>query len=269
MEVQWALVLFTVVAGAGAWSFACAVLAALAKRDGLPSVREGIVAIALLVAGGLLSVLHLKHVDRILEALNHPTSGIFIEAALIGVVCAIVALYLILTVRGASERARSAVAVVGLVAGVVFSFECGASYEMQARAAWMTVALPLTYCTTSAALGAGVNLALKAALGREERSISFAGMLAIAAGLVAAACTAAFCLHASAWLGVAVPEVALSFVALAAVVAGGALAMRLPGKALPSAAVVLCAGAAAAILPRVVMWMVGMPTLDFFLMPLG
>lgn len=81
MEIQWSLVLFTVVAGAGAWQFAAAMIEALAKKDELPCRAESIVAFVLLVVGGCLSVTHLKHVDRILEALNHPASGIFVEAA--------------------------------------------------------------------------------------------------------------------------------------------------------------------------------------------
>lgn len=35
MEIQWSLVLFTVVAGAGAWQFAAAMIEALAKKDEL------------------------------------------------------------------------------------------------------------------------------------------------------------------------------------------------------------------------------------------
>ena len=70
MEIQWSLVLFTVVAGAGAWQFAAAMIEALAKKDELPCRAESIVAFVLLVVGGCLSVTHLKHVDRILEALS-------------------------------------------------------------------------------------------------------------------------------------------------------------------------------------------------------
>ena len=121
MEIQWALVLFTVISGAGAWLFAFSMLGNLLKKDELPSKLETIVSFALLVVGGCASVLHLSHVDRILEALNHPTSGIFIEAALIGVCCVILAIYFIMLVRGASKSATTAVGVIGMVVCAVFT----------------------------------------------------------------------------------------------------------------------------------------------------
>ena len=37
MEIQWSLVLFTVVSGAGAWLFASSMIEALAKKDELPT----------------------------------------------------------------------------------------------------------------------------------------------------------------------------------------------------------------------------------------
>ena len=145
MEIQWALVLFTVISGAGAWLFAFSMLGYLLKKDATPSKMETIVAFVLVAVGGCMSVLHLSHVDRILEALNHPTSGIFVEAAMIGVLCVILAVYFVLLVRGSSEKARTAVGVLGLLVGMVFTYACGSSYMMEARPAWQTVALPLAY----------------------------------------------------------------------------------------------------------------------------
>ena len=104
MEIQWALVMFTVVSGAGAWLFASSMIAALAGRGELPTKLESIVAFVLVAVGGCLSVLHLKHVDRILEALNHPTSGIFVEAAMIGVLCVLIAVCISSCCSAAPER---------------------------------------------------------------------------------------------------------------------------------------------------------------------
>ena len=50
MEIQWALVLFTVVSGAGAWLFACSMLGYLLKKDAAPSKMETIVAFVLVAA---------------------------------------------------------------------------------------------------------------------------------------------------------------------------------------------------------------------------
>ena len=59
MEIQWSLVLFTALSGAGAWLVACAGLDAfkgLAKKTVVPAVVTGIV---LIIVGGIASATHL------------------------------------------------------------------------------------------------------------------------------------------------------------------------------------------------------------------
>ena len=71
MEIQWSLVLFTALSGAGAWLVACAGLDAfkgLAKKTVVPAVVTGIV---LIIVGGIASATHLSHVDRIMAVLAH------------------------------------------------------------------------------------------------------------------------------------------------------------------------------------------------------
>ncbi|MCB6526864.1 dimethyl sulfoxide reductase anchor subunit family protein [Eggerthella lenta] len=272
MEIQWALVLFTVISGAGAWLFACSMLGYLLKKDAAPSKMETIVAFVLVAVGGCMSVAHLSHVDRILEALNHPTSGIFVEAAMIGVLCVILAVYFVLVVRGSSEKARTAVGVLALLVGVVFTYACGSSYMMEGRPAWNNVALPLAYFGTAASAGAGLNLLLKAVQKRDGAAVSFAGLLAVVGGALGLVLAAAFCISAGAYVaaadnGAMAGTVAL-FVALAAVVACGAVALKQPKSALALGAIALVAGVAAATLLRVVMWLIGTPFMDFFLMAL-
>lgn len=272
MEIQWALVLFTVISGAGAWLFAFSMLGYLLKKDAAPSKMETIVAFVLVAVGGCMSVLHLSHVDRILEALNHPTSGIFVEAAMIGVLCVILAVYFVLLVRGSSEKARTAVGVLGLLVGMVFTYACGSSYMMEARPAWQTVALPLAYFGTAASAGAGLNLLLKAVQKRDGAAVSFAGLLTVVGGTLGLVLAAAFCISAGAYVaaadnGAMAGTVAL-FAALAAVVACGAVALKQPKNALVLGAIALVAGVAAATLLRVVMWLIGTPFMDFFLMAL-
>ncbi len=272
MEIQWALVLFTVVAGAGAWLFAWAMLASLLKRAPEPSVLECTVSFALLVIGGLMSVAHLKHVDRILEALNHPTSGIFVEAALIGIMCALVAIYLVLLVRDTSAGARRAVGITGALVGVVFSYACGASYMMEARQAWMTVALPLGYCATAAAAGAGAHLLVKALEKRDDGALSTAGLFAAAAGIVAFVLAALFCVQAGPFLAAAGTQASAGatalFVALAVTAAAGFAAKSRPRAGVALGSTALAGGFAGAVALRVVMWLVGTPLMNFFLMPL-
>lgn len=271
MEVQWALVLFTVVSGAGAWLFAWSVLQSLMKRGSLPGKTEAVASFALLVVGGCLSVLHLKHVDRIFEALNHPTSGIFIEAAMIGIMCAIVAVYFVMLLRGAGEGSLKVVGAIGAIVGAVFTFECGASYLMEARAAWMTPMLPLGYCATAAAAGAGMNGLLRAVAKQDEKDLSFSGLLTLVANVVSLAVCAAYCVISSEYLTVngAALWVAVLFIALAAGAAAGVVQWKKPQQSLALSTVALVAGLLAAIALRVAMWAMGTPLMDLFLMPLG
>lgn len=272
MEAQWSLVLFTVISGAGAWLFAMSMAGALAKKSALPTEVETIVAIVLLAVGGIASVTHLKHIDRIFEALNHPTSGIFVEAALIGILIVLAAIYLIMLVRKTGESGTKIVGVVTMVVAIIFPFMCGYSYMMEARQAWMTIALPLSYWATAAVAGAGVNLLLKAVAKDEAASVSFAGVLTVACSVVAAVCCVVFFAYVGAWLGGAkagcVAWIAATFVCIAIALVAGVLAMKKADSAVVAGAVSTAAGVVCAIAMRVAMWLVGTPLLDFFLQPL-
>lgn len=269
MEIQWSLVLFTVVSGAGAWLFASSMIEALAKKDELPTKVESIVAFVLLAVGGCLSVTHLKHVDRILEALNHPTSGIFVEAAMIGVTCALIAIYFILLVRGSSKGILTGVGLAAAVVGVIFTFACGASYMMDARAVWCTPALPAAYGLTAAGLGTAVNLLMKAAQKREAASVSLAGLLALSGSICGLVVSAVFLLGAGeVVVALAMPWTVALVIAAVVALACGAVAWKKPELGLALGVVATAGACIAAIAMRVAMWLVGTPLLDFFLMPL-
>ncbi len=272
MEAQWSLVLFTVISGAGAWLFATSMAGALAKRGALPTKVESIVAIVLLAVGGVASVTHLKHVDRIFEALNHPTSGIFVEAAMIGVLIVLIAVYLIMLVRGAKDGGLKVVGTIAGVVGIVFTVACGSSYMMEARQAWMTFALPLSYAATAAAAGAGANMLLASLGGADEKARSFAGLLEAALSAIAIVCCIAFFAYAAGWVADAkegaVAWIVVTFVALIVSLACGAVSWKKPALAKTAGVAALVAGVVAAIAMRVAMWLVGTPVLDFFLMPL-
>ena len=153
MDIQWSLVLFTAIASCGTWvSVGVAVdeLRGLTQRTNLVA---SVLALVLAVVGGIASVTHLSHPDRIMAVLSHPTPGIFLEALLIGLFIAAVAVYVILLKRDASAGARKAVAVLAAVIGIVFSFASGYSYMMEARTTWNTITLPLGYLGFGAASG--------------------------------------------------------------------------------------------------------------------
>lgn len=273
MEIQWSLVLFTAITGMGACLFSFSTLQALLGRGKMPDKTVCIVSFALLVVGGCISVTHIMyHLDRIVEALSHPTSGIFIEALGTGIMCALIAVYFIMLIKDVSPAGRKVVAVIAMVVGVVFAFECGNSYYMGSRPAWTTYALPAGYCLTALAGGAALNLLLKA-LGKSlAEEISFAGLLtAVGAGL---GLVGALIFVATAGGYVAAGDGALvwavlMFVLLAVTLLLGVYSSKRTEIAVSVGACASVTALVGVVAYRVIMWLVGTPVLDFFLMNLG
>ena len=127
MAIQWSLVLFTVLTGAGGWMLACVAIDEFAGRTRGVNKLAVVVAAVVACIGGIASVTHLSHPEHIMGALSHPTSGIFTEAALTGLLAVCAVVYFVLLVRGASAGARKAFAVLGAVFGVALSFMAGES----------------------------------------------------------------------------------------------------------------------------------------------
>ena len=116
MEIQWSLVLFTVLSGAGAWLFASAAIDEFKGTTKKTAFPAAILAVVLLAVGGICSVTHLSHPERMLAALGHPTAGIFLEALLLGILAVVAIVYAILVKREASAGARKIFAVLGIIA---------------------------------------------------------------------------------------------------------------------------------------------------------
>ena len=273
MEIQWSLVLFSAIASAGAWLFTAAMAQALLKKGEMPNLLECIVAAALLGIGGVASVTHLSHVERIFEALNRPTSGIFVEAALIGILIALIVVYCILLVRKSGKVPMTAVGTVTALIGILFGYMCGHSYLMEAREAWMTQALPISYCLSTAITGAGLNMLLKTVKKKGDAAIGFAGLLTLVLSVLALAACAWFFAYASAFFADA-EEGAVAMTVLTLVTAGlgllaGVIAWRKPTLGLSGACVAVVAGAVCSIAMRCGMWLVGSPLMDIFMIPIG
>lgn len=264
MEIAWSLVLFTALTGCGGWLFAGVAIDEFAKKTSKANFVAAIVALVLLIVGGLCSVTHLEHPENMMAALNHPTSGIFIEAVLVGIAAAFVIVYLVAYNR--NEMLRRICAVVGAVVGVALSFMAGHSYLMDAVYTWNTMLLPLAYLGTAAASGLAVY-ALVAAIRHNETTpadMKIAFVL-LAVGGVAAALTSLLYLTG-------VMDVAdMVLVAVGAVAVGGVvpLACGIAGLKAANSATVLAAVAVAgaligAVCLRCAMWMAYVPLENFF-----
>lgn len=154
MDIEWALVFFTLFVGLGVGVFVSAVVLTewwgKAEQVRLPGAIAALIALAV---GGISSVLHLGHPERIFGALGHPTSGIFMESTLMGLFGLDIILYLLATRRNAPARTRRRIATIGTVPGVMLAFAIGDTYVLSSRPAWDTLVLPVLYVASAAVMG--------------------------------------------------------------------------------------------------------------------
>jgi anaerobic dimethyl sulfoxide reductase subunit C (anchor subunit) len=169
MDVQWALVFFTLFTGLGVGLFVAVVATEWWGKAETVRFPAAVTALVALAIGGVASLLHLGHPDRIFGALGHPTSGIFIEMLFIGLAGIGIIVYLVMLKRGSSDVSRKAVATVTAVPAVVLSFTVGNTYVMASRPAWDTLILPLAYVATAAVMGCAA-LTLFAAVKEDAES---------------------------------------------------------------------------------------------------
>jgi anaerobic dimethyl sulfoxide reductase subunit C (anchor subunit) len=163
MSVQWSLVFFTLFIGLGTGVY----VAGVAITEWWGKAREmritgAVTALVFLVLGGISSVLHLGHPERIFGALGHPTSGIFVESLLIGLTGLASIAYIIAIQKAATEKVCRVIASVGVVPAVLLAFAVGYTYVLPSRPAWDTFILPLLYLASAAAMGCfGIRILLK------------------------------------------------------------------------------------------------------------
>lgn len=255
MSIQWSLVIFTLLAGAGGCLFAFTAVNEFTKWSKKSGMIPGIVALALVVVGGFASVTHLSHPDRIMNALSHPASGIFTEALFVGIVSVCIIVYLICVARKADGGAK-VFCVVGGVAGIVLAFITGSSYMMEAQLAWNSVLLPCGYLATALPIGAGLWWALSAP--DAENGRDKAVMLSLICAVIGIIGILTYGLFAGS--GTALFVAALICEAVALVFA---IVARKPTFAY-AAWVYVVAAVAAGLLFRILMWVASYTVYGFF-----
>ncbi len=267
MGIQWALVLFTVLAGAGAWLFLLNGLNVFLVRVASDKVDvvASVASLALLIIGGLASLMHLSHPSRVLGALSHPTSGIFTEALLLGLLVVVIVAYIVLCRRKASHGAVKVVALLGMVLAVALSFAVGNSYIMSSRPAWDTITLPLAYLGTASTTGASLYLLIAAAAGKPGDT-GFPCLAAVATAALSALTAMGYGMVSGAlWGTLALPFWAC-VVFLGAVIPatiGYLYRKRTEGVIIP-AILAVCAAFVGSIAFRCIMWSLGIGIADFF-----
>jgi len=171
MDIEWPLVLFTVIAGSGAGILAFAGLGEFLGASKKARFVGAILSLILLVVGGCFSLLHLENPANFMAAAANmfSFSPISLELIFLGLGVIVAIIYLVLVNR--ESGASKALGVIGIVVGVVFAYVSGHGYEVIAvRPAWATPTLTLSYALSALALGGFLFLALQMAFKDEAAS---------------------------------------------------------------------------------------------------
>jgi anaerobic dimethyl sulfoxide reductase subunit C (anchor subunit) len=259
MAIQWPLVLFTLIAGAGAGMLTCAGLGEFLGASKKTRFVAAIIALVLFVVGGIASILHLGQPASVMAAAANlgSFSPISLELIFLGLSALVALIYIFVVNR--EGGASKIVGIIGVVVGIIFMYVSGHGYEViTARPAWANPALSLGYLFTSLTLGGFCFLALQAIFKDEADSFKKAALIV---AVVAALATIALAVYGfSAPLG----ESAVLFWICAVVVGGvlsvvaGVVAFMKENSAMAYLGVLTALVGGLAF--RIIMWMIASPT---------
>ena len=151
MELQWPLILFTVLVAWSAGLFGAQALAALRGDGGRAQMPALVASVVLLAVGGIAVFFHLEHWERIFNGFGHLTSGITQELIAIVVVVALMVVYFVFLRKGSGVPKW--LAALSLAMSVVLAVVMAHSYTMAARPAWDSVLWILAVLGEACVLG--------------------------------------------------------------------------------------------------------------------
>lgn len=176
MSIHWPLVFFLLLVGWGCGVYAVSVVTTdWFGKSGQIRMNSMIISFVLLVVGGISSVFHLGRPSRIIYALSRPTSGIFIEALLIGLLGLMIIIYMIAVKRNAADKTLKIIGSIGIIPAVILAYALGNTYVLAARPAWDTILLPLNYFASAAVMGSA-TVAVLAARAKEPDKQAVQGL---------------------------------------------------------------------------------------------
>ena len=191
MEIQWPLLIFSVLLGVTSGSFVFLAVGELKGKFKDIRFMGALIAFICLAVGGCISVLHMGHPERATHLLGNLGSGLSKELFVVAIMGIVSLAYLILAKKD-YPGASKVLGVIGGVVGLVLPFVAGASYLIAARPAWDSVALPLMYLGAGLALGMLLMAALVLLRGNAEGEGRFALKLALAGVLIMAVTSIAY-----------------------------------------------------------------------------
>ena len=192
MEIQWPLVFFTLLTGLGVGAFAFVAISEWLGKAGRIRMSGAITALVAMALGGVASVFHLGHPERIFNVLGNLSSGISQEMILMGLTGLAILVYIILMRMGYPAQTRKMVALIGLVLAVILAIVMGNNYVLPARPAWNTWLLPLFYVVSAAVLGIFAMYSLAVVSKEEEATVMGVNRAALIALVVEAVVVVAY-----------------------------------------------------------------------------
>jgi anaerobic dimethyl sulfoxide reductase subunit C (anchor subunit) len=207
------------IAGAGA---GCAAFAGFGEFLGSKKkVRSlaAIIALVLLIVGGICSVFHLGHPAHFMSAITNLTSfsGISLELIFLGlaVVADIIYLILVNTAKDdTSTGGAKALGVISIILAILFCFFTGHGYMLQSRVGWDNFFLPLSFIFSSFAIAGFLYMALDKA---NEKGYKNLGIITLVAAILSLICFLVY-----GFMGMGVADTAGIAYMLLAVIIGGA-----------------------------------------------
>jgi anaerobic dimethyl sulfoxide reductase subunit C (anchor subunit) len=180
MGIEWSLVLFTIIAGAGGGILAFAGISEFFGAAQKPRFIAAILALALLIVGGLLSLLHLGNPGNFMQAATNlfSFSPISLELIFLGLGVIVAIIYLVVVNRAGS--ASKILGVCGIVVGILFVYVSGHGYEViDIRPAWATPTLTLSYALSALTVGGFLFLALQVVFKDEAEAIKKVSLIVL------------------------------------------------------------------------------------------
>lgn len=197
MEIQWQLVIFTLMICLGSGTFGVTgLLAAFGKADEirLPAL---VVSLASIGIGGFASLFHVQHWERLFNGFGQLTSGITQELIAMVIVVLVMGVYFVVSRKGHTPKWAGWLA---LAASLLMVFAMSHSYLMPARPLWDSWMLYLYYYANFFLFG---GLMVAVLFGLRDASAGIACKIAMAGGVMQ--------LLSAVVYAIAIPKVAAKF----------------------------------------------------------
>lgn len=183
MEVQWPLLIFSVLLGVTSGSFVFLGVGELKGKFKDVCFIGALIALICLAVGGCVSVLHMGHPERATHLLGNLGSGLSKELFIVAIMGIVALVYVILS-RKDYPGVTKVFGVLGGIIGIVLPIVAGASYLVAARPAWDSVALPLMFLGGGLAMGMLLMCGLVLLKGNAAEEGGFALKLALAGVII-------------------------------------------------------------------------------------